>query len=202
MRAAGVLDDSLALSREYGDATSRAGALRNVGIVARLQGEYQRAAACLRESIALGESGAFRDGWSIARALCNMARVAFLQNEVQRARTLLSQTFEVIHESRFAGAALADALEVLGAVEAVEGKPVRAATLFGAAECQWRASGGSRFPPDQPEYERAVTNIQGLLDGDTYAAAWREGQAMTAERAIEYACGETVPQACDGERSW
>jgi len=92
----------------------------------------------------------------------------------------------VIHESQFAGAALADALEVLGFVEFAEGKPVRAATLLGAAETQWRASGGSRYPPDQPDYERTITRIRAALDADTYAMAWREGQTMSGEQAMEY----------------
>jgi non-specific serine/threonine protein kinase len=188
-RAASVLDESLVLSRDHGDAITRAGALRNVGIVARFQGDYERAAALLRESIAQGESAAFRDGWTIARGLCNLARLAHLKDDNRRARTLLSQTLEVIHESQFAGAALADALEVLGTVEVAEGKPVRAATLWGAAETQWRASGGSRFPPDQPDYDRTVTRIRAALDADTYATAWCAGQAMSGEQVIEYACG-------------
>jgi tetratricopeptide (TPR) repeat protein len=188
-RAASVLDESLVLSRDHGDAITRAGALRNVGIVARFQGDYERAAALLRESIAQGESAAFRDGWTIARGLCNLARLAHLKDDNRRARTLLSQTLEVIHESQFAGAALADALEVLGAVEVAEGTPVRAATLLGAAETQWRASGGSRFPPDQPDYDRTVTRIRAALDAETYATAWCAGQAMSGEQVIEYACG-------------
>lgn len=188
-RAASVLDESLVLSRDHGDAITRAGALRNVGIVARFQGEYEHATVLLRESIAEGESAAFRDGWAIARGLCDLARLAHLQDDNRRARTLLCQTFEAIHESQFAGAALADTLEVLGAVEIAEGKPVRAATVLGAAETQWRASAGSRFPPDQPDYDRAVTRIRAALDADTYATAWGAGQAMSGEQAIEYACG-------------
>jgi predicted ATPase/DNA-binding XRE family transcriptional regulator len=185
-RATGVLDESLVLSREDGDAITRAGALRNVGVVARFRGEYERAAALLRESIAEGERASFRDGWAIARGLCNLARVAYLQDEIPCARGLLSQTFAVIHESQFAGSALADALEVLGAVEAAEEQAVRAATLLGAAETQWRASGGSRFPPDQPDFDLTVTRIRAALDADTYAMARREGQTMSGEQAMQY----------------
>jgi hypothetical protein len=94
----------------------------------------------------------------------------------------------MIDESQFAGAALADALEILGAVEVAEGKPVRAATLCGAAETQWRASGGSRYSPDQREYDCTVASIRAMLDANTYAIAWGRGQAMSAERAIEFAC--------------
>jgi hypothetical protein len=60
---------------------------------------------------------------------------------------------------------------------------------LGAAETQWRASGGSRFPPDQPDYDRTVTRIRAALDADTYATAWCAGQAMSGEQVIEYACG-------------
>ncbi len=185
-RATSVLDESLVLSRDDGDAITRAGALRNVGVVARFRGEYEHAAALLRESIAQGERAACRDGWGIARGLRDLARLAYLQDDNQSARALLSQTFEVIRESQFAGAALADALEVLGFVEVAEGEPVRAATLLGAAETQWRACGGSRYPPDQPDYDLTVTRIRAALDADTYAMAWREGQTMSGEQAIEY----------------
>ena len=180
------LDESLILSREHGDAITRTGALRNLAVSLDSRASTSAPPHCCAKASREGERAAFRDGWAIARGLCNLARVAYLQDEIQRARGLLSQTFAAIHESQFAGSALADALEVLGAVEAAEEQAVRAATLLGAAETQWRASGGSRFPPDQPDYDLTVTRIRAALDADIYAMAWREGQTMSGEQAMEY----------------
>jgi hypothetical protein len=62
--------------------------------------------------------------------------------------------------------------------------------LFGAAEAQWRASGGARFAPDRTAYERDVADVRAQLDDSAFVAAWDTGQAMSADQMFAYALQE------------
>jgi predicted ATPase/transcriptional regulator with XRE-family HTH domain len=186
-RAIAVLEESLRLGREIGQRGAVAMALRHLGLCARWQAQYERAGALLRESLAEAGWPVWKRGHHIARGLSNLGRVAHLQTDYPRARTHLCQALEVIRASRLLGQPLADSLDWVAALAASQGEPVRAATLFGAAEARWRAMGGVRYAPDRPAYERDVTNVRAQLDAESLVAAWAEGQAMSPDRAIAYA---------------
>jgi hypothetical protein len=82
----------------------------------------------------------------------------------------------------------------MAAVAGAEGQPRRAAQLFGAADVQWRVSGGVRYTPDQPTYERDIAEVRAQLDESAFAVAWAEGLAMNTEQAIAYALAVESPQ--------
>jgi predicted ATPase/DNA-binding XRE family transcriptional regulator len=187
-RSATVLNESLRLSLEVGNPTLVANAQRQLGIVARWEAQYEQAAALLHKSVAQATANR---GFSLARSLSNLGRVAYFQQDHQQASTLLGQAFEVVREARLGGWPLADSLDWLAAIAVAQGDTIRAARLFGAAEAQWRASGAVRYAPDQPVYERDVTNGRTKLDKDTFEAAWAEGRLMSAQEAIAYALEET-----------
>ena len=186
-RSATVLDESLRISLEVGEPTLVANAQRQLGIVARWQAQYEQAAELLHNSVT---QAAANRGFSLARSVSNLGRVAYFQEDHQQASALLGQAFEVIREARLGGWPLADSLDWLAAVAFAQGDPIRAARLFGAAEAQWRASGAVRYAPDQPVYEREVTNVRIKLDKDTFEAAWTEGRLMNAQEAIAFALEE------------
>jgi tetratricopeptide (TPR) repeat protein len=187
------LDESLRISRELSDEALVVLALRQLGIVARWQAQYERADALLRESAEKAHQLNPHRGFQLARSLSNLGRVAYLQGHYEQARILLCQALDVTRESRLGGQPLADGLDWLAAVEGAEGEVTRAARLFGAAEAQWRASGAVRYAPDQPVYERDVASVRAKLDEDAFEAAWAEGMAMNAQEAIAYAMEETRP---------
>ena len=97
----------------------------------------------------------------------------------------------LVRESRQGGHTLADGMDWLAAVAGAEGHFVRAARLFGAAEAQWRASGGVRYPPDRSAYESDLAVVRAALGEAELAVAWADGQAMTTEAALAYALAET-----------
>jgi tetratricopeptide (TPR) repeat protein len=181
-----VLSESLALSRSASGTETVAMTLRNLGMVARSQGEYERAAHLFRESIAIAESLG-QHGYHYARALCHLGRTLYLAGAVDHAQTCLREGLHVIAETGQAGNVLADGLEWLGAVVAANDHTARAVRLFGAADAQWRASGGTRYAPDQSAYERDFAPLRERLDERAFEHAWAVGLGMRADEAIAYA---------------
>src|SRR5437016_5200609 len=105
-------------------------------MVARSQGDYDRATRLFRESVTVAESLRQR-GYHYARALCHLGRTLYLADDVDQAFTCLTEALRVIAETRQAGNVLADGLEWLGAVLAANGHAARSVRLFGAADTQW-----------------------------------------------------------------
>jgi hypothetical protein len=79
--------------------------------------------------------------------------------------------------------------------DAVEGQPASAASLFGAAEVQWRASGGVRYAPERSAYEQDLGRVRAQLDQTAFAAAWEAGQRLTVDEAIALALKQTARAA-------
>jgi non-specific serine/threonine protein kinase len=153
--------------------------LRYLGLVARSQQRYQQAADLFRDSM-----GQATWGYARVRATSALGRVAYLQGDVSHAASLLLEALEVIRDDGLGGHSLANCLEYLAATTEKQGQPVRAAVLFGAAEAQWQASGAVRYQPDRAAYERDLADVQAQLEPGAFVAAWAQGQAMTAEKAI------------------
>ena len=65
-------------------------ALRDLGMVARSQGDYVRAAEYFRESVMQARLGMPTGGYNEARSLCHLGRTVFLQGDVAQAKQLFS----------------------------------------------------------------------------------------------------------------
>jgi hypothetical protein len=190
--SATALNQGLRISLEVGNPTLIANAPRQLGIVARWQAEYVRAAVLLHTRVALASK--HDRGFGLARSSSNLGRVAYFQHEYRQAWTCLRQAFDVIREARLGGWPLADSLDWLAAVTFAQGDAIGAARLFGAAEAQWRASGAIRYAPDQPAYERDVASARSTVDEYAFEGAWAEGRLMNAHEAIAYALKEAPPE--------
>jgi DNA-binding CsgD family transcriptional regulator len=79
---------------------------------------------------------------------------------------------------------IAPYLEGLATVVAVQGDPVWAARLWGAAEAQREALGTPLPPVYRADYERAVAAARTELGEQFFVAAWAEGRAMTPEQTL------------------
>lgn len=86
---------------------------------------------------------------------------------------------------------VAACLENLASLSAGLGRPEWGARLFGAAETVRSAVAATRFPPDQPAYDRAVTAVRAAMGEPAFAAAWATGAAMTREEAFTEALVRT-----------
>jgi hypothetical protein len=189
-QAVTLLEEALSRGREANVPHTVAISLRNLGLVARSQARYACAEALFGEAAAQALPSGWYRGYSLARSLSCLGRVAALQHDLPGAAAALRQAMEVIREARVGGQALADSLDWQAALEAQQGKFVRALRLFGAADSHWRTSGARRYLPDEAAYSHDLTGLRATLDAQTFATEWAEGAAMSAEEAIAYALQE------------
>jgi tetratricopeptide (TPR) repeat protein len=187
------LDEGLRLGRAAGEGDSVAMSLRNLGVIARSQGHYPRAAARFQEAAAEARSLGWSRGYPYTRAVAHLGRVRYLQGNCQSASRLLKQALGCVREADLAGHTLADCLDWLAAVEGALGRPTRAAQLFGAAEAQWRASGAVRYAPERAAYERDLVAVRAVLPQAVFAAAWARGRSLSHHEAIAYALAADEP---------
>jgi non-specific serine/threonine protein kinase len=93
-KAAALIEESLALSRELGDADATAGALNALGLIALQQGNAERAATLFGEGLAISRET--RDPWIIARALNSLGQTAYVQVEYEHAAALFAEALELM----------------------------------------------------------------------------------------------------------
>jgi DNA-binding NarL/FixJ family response regulator len=65
--------------------------------------------------------------------------------------------------------------------------------LLSAAQAGFEALGSTMWPTDQVEFDRNVDATRALLDEESFAQAWTEGQGMSLDEALAYALGEQFP---------
>jgi hypothetical protein len=125
--------------------------------------------------------------YAVARAACHLARAEFLDGNSDEALGHFRDGLLVMLDVALAGHTLADCLDWLAAVEGSAAELLNAARLFGAADAQWKSSGAVRYAPERPAYAADLARVRDQLDSSTFAAAWAEGNAMSARQAIDFA---------------
>jgi predicted ATPase/Tfp pilus assembly protein PilF len=126
-QATSLLQQSVALAREVGDAPAIARALGTLGILAIAQGNYGTATALLEESLASRRD--LGDRWGVAAALDDLGTIAYLLGDHERAAVLKAESLDL---ARAAGdrSQIAIALHNLGWVVHAQGDKRRAEMLF------------------------------------------------------------------------
>jgi len=79
---------------------------------------------------------------------------------------------------------LTSGLERLASVVAVQGELVWATRLWGTAQALREAIGAPLPPIERADYQQAVATARDYLGEETFASAWAQGHAMTAERVL------------------
>ncbi|MBD0290579.1 MAG: tetratricopeptide repeat protein [Thermoleophilia bacterium] len=124
--AAELVERSLALFRDAGDATGIADALNSLGVIARVLGDLQRARSLLEESIALRRARG--EEARAASAISNLGLVAFEQGDLATAEEHFARCLELDRANRDEWGVAAD-LENLAAVALENGRHEEARTL-------------------------------------------------------------------------
>jgi hypothetical protein len=83
-------------------------------------------------------------------------------------------------------AAVAGCLDGLAQIAAAEGRPERAARLFGAADAITNSTGEAVPLANRAEYAQIAEGVRDSLGKEAFEAAWDEGQAMSLEEAVAY----------------
>ncbi|WP_433622167.1 protein kinase domain-containing protein [Nocardia sp. CA-120079] len=127
-------------------------------------------------------------------ALRGMAVGAWREGAGDRARRLLEQALRVNRRTR-SQLVTTFGLETLAWIVADEGNAERAAVLIGAAQRRWLlgSSAGSVFPNMAHEHEKCERMARRTLGVRRFEAAFRKGEAMSADAAVSYALGEQQP---------
>jgi predicted ATPase/DNA-binding CsgD family transcriptional regulator len=179
-------EECLVSLREQEEHWKMAQVLNILGEMSRVDGDYETAQSYYQESLAIRRE--LGDTRGVAVSLINLGHVAYHRGTYQEATKFFEESlamFQRIESTR----GTIDCLDGLAGVLGAEHMPERAARLFGAAE-QLRETaqiGLIVAYPDQMEYDFYKASVRSQLTEEVFAAAWREGSAMTLEQAIEYA---------------
>jgi non-specific serine/threonine protein kinase len=153
------------------------------------QDEAQQAGELLAESQQICRTHG--DQWYLGLVLFNSARQALALSDTAQALAYGRESLrlrQALHDAYGAGSGL----EVLAWIAAADHDHVRSARLLGAADEQWRATGGSMFSDFQAAQEARTTTLAAL--GKTaFDAEYRRGRDLTLDDAFAYALGHQHP---------
>jgi predicted ATPase/class 3 adenylate cyclase len=182
--ARSLFEESLALRRSLGDKRNIANSLSYLGSLALLEEAYNRAAAFLDESLALGRE--LGNQLLVATTLANQSLVALAAGDTEQAATLGTESLALSHELGDKRTTV-ECLHVLAGVAAVQGEPLRAALLAGAAESLHAAIKAPPSPAERAVSEPFMSIARAAVDDDSFEAAWERGRLMSYEAAVAYA---------------
>jgi predicted ATPase/DNA-binding SARP family transcriptional activator/DNA-binding CsgD family transcriptional regulator len=189
-RASTLLEEAVALWRASDNEWGLAHALYVLGLVAIVRRDHDRAMARHEESLALAQKAGNEVG--SVQALGLGALTALVRGDHRQADALNKATMEkswrlgIRHYT-------AGCVASLSASAGLQGQPVRAARLWGAADSLFEAMGISRMPAELSFYEPYIDAVRTQLSEAEWERAWQEGRAMDMEEAIEYALSDDEP---------
>lgn len=196
-RAAVLFDESLALSRELNDKWGIARSLNGLAGVALHQDDHGRAVTLFEQGLQLYREVGYKQG--VAASLNGLADAHQRQRGSRLAEALYREALVLCREVNDR-LGLAISLEGLARTTSAQGNHNRAARLLGAAAALRETIGAPLSRSEQNDLERTDAAVRVHLERDAYAAAWAEGQALTAEQAAAYALTEGQSQVPAGPR--
>lgn len=190
-QASALLEEALGLRRGSGDTVGVGRVLLPMGLVAVIRGDFGRAQALHEEGLSLARETADKLRTML---LLGQGALAYLGlGDYQRTRMLCAEGLELSRELGHVHG-LVFVLHVSAVLSASEGRPVRSALLWGAAEALRETIGATLSPASRHHYGPYIAAARARLDEASWEAALVEGRAMTPEGAIEFALsGEDEP---------
>jgi non-specific serine/threonine protein kinase len=185
-RAAALFEEAMALQRASGDTAGLVRTISFLGFAAVIGHDYERAAALHEEGLGLAREAA--DASTINVSLLTLGAQAHLGlGDHRRARALYEEGLALARRLRLKHY-IATLLHAPAMSAVAEGRPERAARLWGAAEALREAIGAILTPTERSYYGPHIGAARSRLGDElSWEAAWAEGRAMTQEEAIEYA---------------
>ena len=165
------------MARRHGARDIAARASQGLGYVALADGDLERAAELLEESLA--EFRELGDRWWALRGICALGHVAARRGAHAAARLRFEQGLETARE-------LGDPMLEAACVEGLAGAhgPALAARLLGAAE-SLRERAGAAWPAFvNADSESSADRVRRALGDERFAAEWARGRAMGAAEIL------------------
>ncbi|HSH77655.1 MAG TPA: tetratricopeptide repeat protein [Herpetosiphonaceae bacterium] len=182
--ARALLDESLTLAREAGDAFRIAHILNTFGNLARCEQKYAEAQTAYEHSVALlRELGATRD---LTSPLQNLGYTCLHLGDVERAHALFSESL-ALHQAQQNTPGMAEGLIGFAAIAVVRGLPAAGLRLLAAAVAIGAQRAKSSWAATRMEYEHYLALARAQVTEAEFQAEQTAGQALSLDEAIEYA---------------
>jgi predicted ATPase/class 3 adenylate cyclase len=181
-RARELYEEGLVRRRRLGDPLLIANTAHNLSLAALAERDLGRARAAAEECLAISRQ--LGNLMHNAGALYCLGKVAALESDWAGADQRLREALELydrLHES----GAISDCLKALAEVAAGDGRPERAARIWGAVEAQ-RAGLGVGLPPESDSEIGLdlLSEAAAELGKDRFEAARAAGRGLTLEAAV------------------
>jgi predicted ATPase/class 3 adenylate cyclase len=172
------------IQREMHNRGAMAGILFELGEVAWARGDLDLATQRYEESQALArEIGA---KYTSAAAINGLGRVATSQNDYEKARSLHKEALAILRGSGHRWGALFS-LAAFTILTVRRQDMQAAAKLYGAMASFYPQIRFLMSPLERDIHERNLAAARAALGEEAFTEAWAGGQALTLEKAIEYA---------------
>ena len=180
VRAQGLYEEVLDLSRQMEDASTLVDCLIKLGYISLFSRDHLKATALGEEAVMLSrERGYTAD---LARALNCLGWARLLEGDYERARDSYAQSLALYTELGDRTIA-AESLDGLACAAGTRGDAGRSASLFGAAE----AMGYRGTPARGALREPYLAAARSLTDDATWRAAYAKGRSADIEKTISRA---------------
>jgi len=191
-----LLNESLALAQEAGDAFRIAHTFNTLGDLARYQGNHTEAISAYEKSVALlREIGAQHD---LAAFVRNLGRACLLSGDIERAGILFKESLAA-HQAELNKAGMVDCLIGLGAAAVIDGLPAAGVRLLTAAAAIRAQRAGSVWPAKRMEVDQYLDMARTRLSQAEYQSEQAAGHALSLEQAVNFAQNLLFKPAIAGE---
>jgi tetratricopeptide (TPR) repeat protein len=182
-RAQPLMEESLRIARDLGERRQIASSLLSLGDV--LRGEDGATALTLFEE-ALSLARDMEDQFRVTACLESIGTLALEGGDYSRAAEALAEGLQMAHEAEYREMVPAF-LEGLAGLNAVADRPVRAATLLGAAGAARESLGAPRGSDEERRYMSLTESLRGRLAETEWLEAAQTGENMSLDAAVNYA---------------
>ena len=190
-RAATLIEQSLDAFERLGNRGGVGLALTDLGLVTLGRGDGAAAQRLLDQG--LSRSRELSDRRNIAKALYGLGDAARLRGDRQTAATHYDEGLSIAVEYGFPWLAILLLERLAGLMLASPGEPEEPARVFGAAD-ELRRSIGAPMPPYFKRlYDADLVALQGRLDPNGLARAWKEGCGLSVGAAAATARAALQP---------
>jgi predicted ATPase/serine/threonine protein kinase len=181
-RSRSLYAECLSIFEGLGDRTGVAWSMNYLGDVARDQGDSAAARARYEQGLAIFRE--LGDRWGIAGTLADLGTLAREQGNYPSAGSLYRESIRIFQELDHKRG-IARLLECFACSAAVQLEAERSLRLAGAAAALRQVIGAPLTPAEQAKLEAGLHPARQALTNTAGEAAWLEGWALTAEKAIE-----------------
>jgi predicted ATPase/DNA-binding SARP family transcriptional activator/Flp pilus assembly protein TadD len=179
-------EQSLTIKRDMGYPPGIAITLSNIGVAAMYQGNHHTATVYFEESLVIYREMNAID--SIAATLRNLGQTATYRKEWKTAFSLLSESLSLIREAD-SDSDIAGTLEGFALYAGARGEAESTAKLLGFTEALRVKTASPLYPSERTAVDEALAAARQKLGTERFTQAYREGEDLTSDEAVEIALG-------------